>query len=85
MSFLTSNKDIKVEKTLDDYLKEEDKKAEAEAHRQKILSKTIKIKRNDKCPCGSGKKFKRCCINKIKNRQPLSAFRQPDSKGPPAM
>lgn len=24
-----------------------------------------KIGRNDPCPCGSGKKFKKCCINKI--------------------
>ncbi len=23
----------------------------------------MKIKRNDKCPCNSGKKFKKCCIN----------------------
>lgn len=25
---------------------------------------TKKIGRNDLCPCGSGKKYKRCCINK---------------------
>lgn len=25
---------------------------------------TVKIGRNDPCPCGSGKKFKRCCIGK---------------------
>lgn len=24
-----------------------------------------KVGRNDKCPCGSGKKFKNCCMNKI--------------------
>jgi len=24
----------------------------------------MKIGRNDKCPCGSGKKYKRCCANK---------------------
>jgi len=23
-----------------------------------------KIGRNDPCPCGSGKKFKKCCLNK---------------------
>ncbi|MBK9284950.1 MAG: SEC-C domain-containing protein [Sphingobacteriaceae bacterium] len=23
--------------------------------------------RNEKCPCGSGKKFKRCCHNKLRN------------------
>ncbi|WP_143869721.1 YchJ family protein [Catenovulum sediminis] len=25
---------------------------------------TLKINRNETCPCGSGKKFKRCCANK---------------------
>lgn len=29
-------------------------------------------KRNDPCPCGSGKKYKKCCMNKSKN--PLSAL-----------
>ena len=24
----------------------------------------VKIGRNDLCPCGSGSKFKKCCINK---------------------
>jgi uncharacterized protein len=24
---------------------------------------TVKIGRNDPCPCGSGKKFKKCCLN----------------------
>jgi len=28
------------------------------------ISTTVKIGRNDPCPCGSGKKFKKCCINK---------------------
>lgn len=26
-----------------------------------IVRKTIKIGRNDPCPCGSGKKYKKCC------------------------
>ncbi|WP_299858893.1 SEC-C domain-containing protein [Sulfurimonas sp.] len=29
-------------------------------------------KRNDPCPCGSGKKYKKCCLNKNKN--PLSSL-----------
>ena len=29
--------------------------------------KTKKIGRNEKCPCGSGKKYKLCCMNKIKD------------------
>ncbi|MDK9721646.1 MAG: SEC-C metal-binding domain-containing protein [Rhodospirillales bacterium] len=24
---------------------------------------TPKVGRNDLCPCGSGKKFKKCCLN----------------------
>ncbi len=28
-----------------------------------------KIKRNGKCPCGSGKKLKQCCIEKVKEMQ----------------
>jgi preprotein translocase subunit SecA len=26
-----------------------------------------KIKRNEKCPCGSGKKYKNCCYKKESN------------------
>lgn len=36
---------------------------EAYARRLKILGKAMdKVGRNDFCPCGSGKKFKRCCL-----------------------
>ena len=32
--------------------------------RQKqLVRKYKKIGRNDKCPCGSGKKYKNCCMN----------------------
>jgi hypothetical protein len=27
--------------------------------------RAAKIGRNDPCPCGSGKKFKKCCLNKL--------------------
>lgn len=30
-------------------------------HLQKLPAKKVKIGRNDPCPCGSGKKYKRCC------------------------
>jgi hypothetical protein len=31
------------------------------------------IGRNDPCPCGSGKKYKKCCMDKMeKERQPRS-------------
>jgi len=26
--------------------------------------KAAKVGRNDPCPCGSGKKYKKCCLNK---------------------
>jgi len=35
----------------------------------------MKIGRNDPCPCGSGKKFKRCCLGK--ENSPLTAPPQP--------
>ena len=28
------------------------------------ISKSKKVGRNEKCPCGSGKKYKKCCMNK---------------------
>ncbi|QGJ71388.1 Preprotein translocase SecA subunit [Planctomycetales bacterium 10988] len=28
------------------------------------------VRRNDKCPCGSGKKFKSCCLRRIQQGQP---------------
>jgi len=33
-------------------------------NRSKIVVKDKKIGRNEPCPCGSGKKYKQCCINK---------------------
>jgi hypothetical protein len=29
-----------------------------------IINDSDRVGRNDPCPCGSGKKFKKCCINK---------------------
>jgi uncharacterized protein YecA (UPF0149 family) len=37
-----------------------------------LYRKYEKIGRNDKCPCGSGKKFKHCCINTIGHDQYFS-------------
>lgn len=28
--------------------------------------KTMKVGRNDTCPCGSGKKFKKCCLEGVR-------------------
>jgi uncharacterized protein YecA (UPF0149 family) len=40
-------------------------KKEREADIQPVRTEP-KIGRNELCPCGSGKKYKNCCINKIK-------------------
>lgn len=32
---------------------------------QRFKSSGTKIGRNDPCPCGSGKKYKKCCLNKL--------------------
>ena len=33
----------------------------------KTRRKLVKAGRNDPCPCGSGKKYKKCCIEKFNN------------------
>ena len=38
--------------------------ASSHAKRQPVVSKHKNIGRNDKCYCGSGKKYKDCCLNK---------------------
>jgi hypothetical protein len=43
-------------------LLEQDRKAEK---KMLVLKKGKKFGRNDPCPCGSGKKFKRCCMGRI--------------------
>lgn len=51
--------DEKRRKEFEKFLKEEMKNSKA---------KITKIGRNDKCPCGSGKKYKVCCLNKPKTQ-----------------
>lgn len=43
---------------------EERKEIKKEYNRSKIVVKDKKIGRNEPCPCGSGKKYKQCCLNK---------------------
>ncbi len=39
--------------------------AQAERERAKVLkAPPVKVGRNDSCPCGSGKKYKQCCLEK---------------------
>ena len=33
-----------------------------------------KIGRNDPCPCGSGKKYKKCCLNSVENSLPYQNY-----------
>ena len=33
------------------------------------MLKSHKVKRNSPCPCGSGKKLKRCCLGKVRKFQ----------------
>ena len=32
-------------------------------------AKEASIKRNDPCPCGSGKKFKKCCSSRVREHE----------------
>ena len=47
-----------------------DSKRRKELYKEQKLSTTVvkgpKISRNDPCPCGSGKKYKKCCMQKDK-------------------
>jgi len=38
-----------------------------------MVTSVVKIGRNDLCPCGSGKKYKRCCLGAIAAEHDLSA------------
>ncbi len=40
-----------------------------EAVRKQPVRKVIKVGVNDPCPCGSGQKFKKCCLPKMQNAQ----------------
>ena len=42
-----------------------------------MINKKNKIRRNDPCPCGSGKKFKKCCLGKRSvKREPQSLIKK---------
>jgi tetratricopeptide (TPR) repeat protein len=47
---------------------------------QEIIKKD-KVGRNDPCPCGSGKKYKRCCLNKDEAREPAKTSATPKEIG----
>lgn len=56
--FFTGKDDEEVKKKMDERLNE----LQAKGH---TFVRRVKIGRNEPCPCGSGKKFKRCHIDKI--------------------
>jgi len=37
-----------------------------------IIHASPKVGRNDPCPCGSGKKYKKCCLNKSNGNPKLT-------------
>jgi len=43
---------------------DERKTLRKEYNKTRTVVKEVKIGRNDPCPCGSGKKYKKCCLNK---------------------
>ncbi|BEP28210.1 SEC-C metal-binding domain-containing protein [Helicovermis profundi] len=48
----------------DIFTKEKRKEIKKAYNATKTVVKGEKIGRNDPCPCGSGKKYKKCCLNK---------------------
>ncbi|MGI6175642.1 MAG: SEC-C metal-binding domain-containing protein [Christensenellales bacterium] len=45
----------------DDLLNEERRKEITKEYRASIIAVSNKVGRNEPCPCGSGKKYKKCC------------------------
>ncbi len=42
------------------------KKMKLEPTEQQLVRRPPRVGRNEPCPCGSGKKFKKCCLNSVK-------------------
>jgi len=42
------------------------KRMEVSPTEKQLARKPPKVGRNEPCPCGSGKKFKKCCLNSIR-------------------
>jgi uncharacterized protein YecA (UPF0149 family) len=43
---------------------EDRKEIKKQFNKDHIVVNDNKVGRNDPCPCGSGKKYKKCCLNK---------------------
>ncbi len=69
-----AEKTLKSHKTLKGKVEEHIERTPHDGHVEKkeVVSETAtyhsgpKIGRNDPCPCGSGKKYKKCCLNSQK-------------------
>lgn len=48
-------------KQWEDILSEEKRNAITKEYKQSQIAVSVKVGRNDPCPCGSGKKYKKCC------------------------
>lgn len=62
------DKGINIEKLTDDFI--DFMKNEKE---ENILNYN-KVGRNDSCPCGSGKKYKKCCLDKVQDMLPYQSY-----------
>lgn len=63
-TFLTgkSPSEADIQKMIDDTLEESTKRTQAPSAFNSPIRTATKVGRNEKCPCGSGNKFKRCCL-----------------------
>ena len=61
----------KTEKTLNKKMNE--RLGSLVAEQGHAFNRRVKIGRNDICPCGSGIKFKKCCIDKINQHENRTA------------
>ena len=43
-----------------------------------MMTSSRKVGRNDPCPCGSGKKYKKCCLNATRLEEPSSEWPEVD-------
>ncbi|MET4218599.1 hypothetical protein ABIB00_003817 [Bradyrhizobium sp. LB14.3] len=47
-----------------------------------VMMNSNKVGRNDPCPCGSGRKFKKCCLISQRPDEPSSGLPQVDAQAP---
>ena len=55
---------VKQEAPVQEQTNQEEDKRPGKTEKQKTIKKNNKVGRNDPCPCGSGKKYKKCCYPK---------------------